>query len=152
MYQQPQFQWVEDNFTLPTGVGGLGLSESAEGQIVMYHGTNRANVASIMASGFHRSDDGLLGSGVYLSSDLKKARYYPNGHPEYDKVVFRVLVDVGRVITITNKNHPRGKTWQDCRYGPVFDTAWIPPGCGLVREVDCVWDPNRITILHIIEP
>ncbi|XP_053194939.1 uncharacterized protein LOC128379346 [Scomber japonicus] len=118
----------------------------------MYHGTNRANVASIMASGFHRSDDGLLGSGVYLSSDLKKACYYPNGHPEYDKVVIKVLVDVGRVITISDMDHPRRKTWQDPKYGEVFDTAWIPPGCGLVREVDCVRDPNQIMILDIIHP
>ncbi|CAK6981719.1 uncharacterized protein LOC128379345 [Scomber scombrus] len=153
MYQQPQFHWAEEPFTLPMGVGRLGLSEPVECQnYVMYHGTSRANIVSILRYGFFQSKRGLLGSGVYLSRDLKKASYYPNGHPDNDKVVFRVLVEVGRVITIDNKDHPRRKTWQDPRYGPVFDTAWIPPGCGLVREVDCVWDPNRITILDIIHP
>ncbi|KAK1876996.1 putative arabinosyltransferase A, partial [Dissostichus eleginoides] len=47
--------------------------------------------------------------------------------------------------------HPKQKTWHD----DGFDTAWVPPNCGMVKsglEEDCVWDPSRIKILEIINP
>uniref|UniRef100_A0A669EYZ0 PARP catalytic domain-containing protein n=1 Tax=Oreochromis niloticus TaxID=8128 RepID=A0A669EYZ0_ORENI len=118
---------------------------------VMYHGTTRANARSIQSSGFRQSSNGMLGRGVYLSRDLKKASRYPIGHPEHDRVVIKVQVNVGKVITINRQNHPLQKTWHDRGY----DTAWVPPKCGMVTsglEEDCVWDPKQITILETIEP
>ncbi|KAF3699735.1 hypothetical protein EXN66_Car015422 [Channa argus] len=106
-------------------------------------------------SGFRQSKDGMLGPGVYLSRDLQKASRYPIDHPEHDRVVIRVMVDVGKVIAINCQRHPRQKTWHDPKYGPVYDTAWVPPGCGMVKsglEEDCVWDPNRIQIIGTIKP
>nr|XP_033945134.1 uncharacterized protein LOC117451123 [Pseudochaenichthys georgianus] len=147
-----QYSWAEDDFDVPPGVGRLGLSAPGDNRkYVMYHGTTRAIAQSILATGFHPSPDGMLGRGVYLSRDLLKASRYPIGHPEHDKVVIKVVVNVGRVIAINHQYHPQRMTWHD--HG--FDTAWVPPNCGMVKsglEEDCVWDPSRITISKIINP
>ncbi|KAM6914457.1 uncharacterized protein PEZ65_014836 [Lycodopsis pacificus] len=151
-----QYQWAEDDFELPYGVFPLGLSAPVNNRkYVMYHGTTSRNAQSILAHGFSQSEDGMLGPGVYLSRDLQKASAYPKRHPQSDKVVIKVQVNVGEVIAINYQGHPRQKTWHDSRYGPVFDTAWVPPNCGMVPsglEEDCVWDPNRIKILKTINP
>uniref|UniRef100_A0A1A8TYY1 PARP catalytic domain-containing protein n=1 Tax=Nothobranchius furzeri TaxID=105023 RepID=A0A1A8TYY1_NOTFU len=145
------FQWEEDDF-LPPGVFRLDAEPPHDGRTyVMYHGTTQAYAQSIVASGFRRSSGGMLGPGVYLSRDLQKASRYPPNHPEWDKVVIKVKVNVGRVIVINRQNHPFQKTWSNQGY----DTAWVPPKCGMVRsglEENCVWDPRRIQILQLIEP
>ncbi|KAF3699734.1 hypothetical protein EXN66_Car015421 [Channa argus] len=150
------YQWAEDDFHLPYGVERLHLSAPVSGKkYVMYHGTSRMNAQTILASGFRQSKDGMLGPGVYLSRDLQKASRYPIDHPEHDRVVIRVKVDVGKVIAINCQRHPRQKTWHDPQYGQVYDTAWVPPNCGMVKsglEEDCVWDPNRIQIIGTIKP
>ncbi|KAI4821591.1 hypothetical protein KUCAC02_007189 [Chaenocephalus aceratus] len=123
-------QWAEDDFDVPTGV---------------------IKLQALSAPGFRPSPDGMLGRGVYLSRALLKASRYPIGHPEHDKVVIKVVVNVGRVIAINHQYHPQRKTWHD--HG--FDTAWVPPNSGMVKsglEEDCVWDPSRITISKIINP
>ena len=147
-----QFQWAEDDFDLPAGLSRLGHDEPvSDGMYVMYHGTTRQNAQAILTSGFRQSKDGMLGPGVYLSRDLQKASRYPINHPESDRVVLTVSVNVGKVIAIRYQNHPHQKTWHYLGY----DTAWVPPNCGMVKsglEEDCVWDPNRIQIINIIKP
>ncbi|XP_077411820.1 uncharacterized protein LOC144042760 [Vanacampus margaritifer] len=151
-----QYDWAEDDFELPQGVDPLGGAVPEDGRrYVMYHGTTRQSADLIVLSGFRQSTDGMLGCGVYLSRDLQKAKRYPLHHPDAEKVVLKVAVDVGRVIAINYQGHPRQKTWHDVRFGPVFDTAWVPPHCGMVPsglEEDCVWDPRRIAILDTIAP
>ncbi|KAF1379962.1 hypothetical protein PFLUV_G00181530 [Perca fluviatilis] len=151
-----QYQWAEDDFDMPEGVGRLGLSEPVSGgKYVMYHGTTKKTAQLILANGFKQSANGMLGPGVYLSRDLQKASRYPIDHPESDRIVIKVTVNVGKVIAINYQGHPRQKTWHDSRYGQVYDTAWVPPKCGMVKsglEEDCVWDPNRIKILKTIQP
>ncbi|XP_076137801.1 uncharacterized protein LOC143121328, partial [Alosa pseudoharengus] len=117
----------------------------------MYHGISREAAASILKTGFRQSSGGMLGRGVYLSRDLQKASRYPLELPESQRVVLRVRVNVGRVKKIDCQGHPLQKTWHDQGY----DTAWCPPGCGMVKselEEDCVWDPNRIGIIDVIYP
>ncbi|GAA6222121.1 uncharacterized protein LOC108888610 [Lates japonicus] len=147
-----RFQWAEDDFDLPVGVFPLGLSAPVNGRkYVMYHGTTRSNAQSILDNGFCQSRGGMLGRGVYLSRDLQKASRYPLHHPESDRVVVKVVVNVGRVIAINYQGHPLQKTWHNHGY----NTAWVPPNCGMVQsglEEDCVWDPNRIQIINIIKP
>ncbi|TNN22116.1 hypothetical protein EYF80_067771 [Liparis tanakae] len=149
-------QWAEDDFELPPGATRLQSSAPIKDTIyVMYHGTTKATAELILKSGFQQSADGMLGRGVYLSRDLQKASRYPIQSPESDRVVIKVKVNVGKVIAINYQEHPRQKNWHDSRYGEVFDTAWVPPNCGMVQsglEEDCVWDPNRIEILKIINP
>ncbi|GAA6069215.1 grass carp reovirus (GCRV)-induced gene 2e [Tachysurus ichikawai] len=87
----------------------------------------------------------------HLSQDLNKASRYPLELPEHQRVVIRVRVNVGRVIKIDYQGHQLQKTWHNRGY----DTAWCPPGCGMVRsglEEDCVWDPSRIEIIDVICP
>ncbi|KAM3598185.1 uncharacterized protein V6R79_014687 [Siganus canaliculatus] len=147
-----RYQWAENDFDPPRGAVRLGLSEPADGQqYVMYHGTSSRNAQSIVAAGFRPSSGGMLGRGVYLSRDLDKASRYPLNHPEHDRVVIKVVVDVGRVIKIDSQHHPRRTTWHE--HG--FDTAWVPPNCGMVKsglEEDCVWDPSRIKVTDTIKP
>ncbi|KAM3597971.1 uncharacterized protein V6R79_011906 [Siganus canaliculatus] len=147
-----QWQWAEDDFDPPSGAVRLGLSEPVDGrQYVMYHGTTRQNARLISDTGFRQSSGGMLGRGVYLSRDLDKASRYPIDHPEHDRVVIKVVVNVGRVKKIDCQGHQLQKTWHD--HG--FDTAWVPPNCGMVKsglEEDCVWDPSRIQIIGTIKP
>ncbi|XP_047436711.1 uncharacterized protein LOC125005407 [Mugil cephalus] len=145
-----QYQWAEDDF-LPAGAVRMTRQPDNNKTYVMYHGTTKANAQSILASGFQQSADGMLGRGVYLSRDLQKASRYPIGHPVFDRVVIKVVVNVGNVISINRQNHPYQKTWHDHGY----DTAWVPPKCGMVKsglEEDCVWDPKRIQIQQVMKP
>ncbi|KAM3597572.1 uncharacterized protein V6R79_006257 [Siganus canaliculatus] len=147
-----RYQWAEDDFDPPRGAVWMGCSAPVDDQIyVMYHGTTSRNAQMILARGFQRSSDGMLGPGVYLSRDLNKASRYPINHPEHDRVVIKVVVDVGRVKKIDRQRHRLQKTWHDHGY----DTAWVPPNCGMVKsglEEDCVWDPSRIQIIDTIRP
>ncbi|KAI5622472.1 GCRV inducedprotein 2i [Silurus asotus] len=143
--------WVEDD--LGQGVPCLeSRSEPIDGNVYkMYHGTSSHAADQIMKTGFKQSSVGMLGCGVYLSRDLAKASRYPLGLPENQRVVIRVRVRVGRVKKIDYQGHPMQKTWHDHGY----DTAWCPPGCGMVRsnlEEDCVWDPKRIEVTKVIRP
>uniref|UniRef100_A0A8P4K3T8 PARP catalytic domain-containing protein n=1 Tax=Dicentrarchus labrax TaxID=13489 RepID=A0A8P4K3T8_DICLA len=147
-----RYQWAEDDFVLPPGVVRLGVSKPVSGQTyVMYHGTTRQCAQSILRKGFRPSAGGMLGRGVYLSRDLEKASRYPIDCPESDRVVVRVKVNVGKVKAIKHQGHPLQKTWHDHGY----DTAWVPPNCGMVKsglEENCVWDPRRIQIIDTINP
>lgn len=119
-------------------------------EYTMYHGTHRRKARDIITSGFQRSADGLLGPGIYVSRDKKKAMCYPLNASNHDRVVFKVRVKVGQVKKIDCDNHPMQKTWHQNG----FDTAWVPPNSNITtirsgREEDCVWDPTRITIVDI---
>ncbi|XP_071402667.1 uncharacterized protein [Centroberyx affinis] len=151
-----RYEWAEEDFD-PPGVGRLvGHSAPTSGKFyIMYHGTSKHNARLIQRCGFKQSADGMLGPGVYLSRDLDKASRYPTKVDESERVVIKVKVNVGKVIVINKQYHPRQKTWHDYRYGEVYDTAWVPPNCGMVKsglEENCVWDPDRITVLKVISP
>ncbi|GLD48859.1 uncharacterized protein AKAME5_000275700 [Lates japonicus] len=60
---------------------------------------------------------------LYLSRDLKKASRYPINHPESDRAVVRVMVEVGKVIAINGQGHPMQKSWHD----KGSTTAWNLP-------------------------
>ncbi|XP_066566612.1 GCRV-induced gene 2p [Amia ocellicauda] len=116
----------------------------------MYHGTTVAQAQSIIQSGFQQSADGMLGAGVYVSRDQKKAKRYPLNAPPADRVVLKLSVDTGKVKRIDTDNHPLQKTWHSQGY----DTAWVPPNCGMKAvpsglEEDCVWDPQRVQVVDI---
>lgn len=120
------------------------------GIYTMYHGTSVASARSILAQGFRQSDTGMLGKGVYVSHDRTKAGRYPlNGH-DFDRVVLKLRVRVGRVKRIDKDNHPMQFTWSTMGY----DTAWVPPNCGMTSvpsglEEDCVFNPKNIRVVGI---
>ncbi|XP_052359246.1 uncharacterized protein LOC118383392 [Oncorhynchus keta] len=141
--------WGGDYFT--TSARRMGLSGPRNGRTyIMYHGTSWWAAQKIMAKGFFQSKCGMLGQGVYLSRDLEKASRYPLDLTEHQKVVIKVKVNVGKVKKVDRQGHPLQKTWHDKGY----DSAWVPPNCGMVKsglEENCVWDPNRITVLDTIK-
>lgn len=121
-----------------------------KGVYTMYHGTSIANARLILASGFQQSQGGMLGKGVYVSRDKKKAERYPLNNSPADRVVLKLHVRVGRVKRIDKDNHPMQYTWSTQGY----DTAWVPPNCGMKAvpsglEEDCVFDPKRVTVVGI---
>jgi RNA:NAD 2'-phosphotransferase (TPT1/KptA family) len=113
----------------------------------MYHGTSKEAAERIQKEGFKPSEGGMLGKGVYMSSDISKARAYAGG----GGVVLEAEVDVGKVKKIDRQHHPQQKTWQG-----QYDTAWVPPACGMVksgREESCIKDPHKIELaprVHIL--
>ncbi|MEQ2165937.1 hypothetical protein GOODEAATRI_022268 [Goodea atripinnis] len=146
-----RLQWAEADFDPPGACRLLTPQPDDHQTYIMYHGTTQTSAQGILANGFRQSPDGMLGPGVYLSRDLEKASRYPINHPELDKVVIKVKVNVGRVKAINCQNHPLQKTWHYHGY----DTAWVPPNCGMVKsglEENCVWDPSRIKIIRLIRP
>ncbi|KAA0720072.1 hypothetical protein E1301_Tti008301 [Triplophysa tibetana] len=146
--------WAEDDLGPGSPPCLQSYIEPQEGNIYrMYHGTTRDAAEKIKASGFKQSTKGMLGPGVYVSRDLEKASRYPldKNLPVDQRVVLRVLVDVGKVKKIDSQTHKLRTTWHDHGY----DTAWCPPNCNMVPsglEEDCVWDPKRITIIDEIRP
>lgn len=131
----------------------LGTSQQPKDQAVytMYHGTSMPNAKLIIANGFRQSSQGMLGKGVYVSRDRKKAERYPLNINQSDRVVLELRVRVGRVKRIDRDNHPMQYTWST----QGFDTAWVPPRCGMRAvpsglEEDCVFDPKRVKVVGIV--
>ncbi|CAK6950136.1 uncharacterized protein LOC128364946 [Scomber scombrus] len=130
----------------------LGASQTPQNRGVysMYHGTSIASARIIIANGFKPSTGGMLGKGVYVSRDKKKAAHYPLRSNPSDRVVFEVRVRVGRVKRIDKDNHPMQLNWSTKGY----NTAWVPPNCGMRSvpsglEEDCVFDPKRVKVIGI---
>ncbi|KAI1903774.1 hypothetical protein AGOR_G00030680 [Albula goreensis] len=117
----------------------------------MYHGTTKEAAENIKRNGFAPSADGMLGPGVYVSRDPEKASRYPLDVDSRDRRILELKVDVGKVKKIDHQGHPLQKSWHSKGY----DTAWVPPKCGMVPsglEEDCVWDPSRIKVTKVIKP
>ncbi|XP_045890199.1 uncharacterized protein LOC123959909 [Micropterus dolomieu] len=130
----------------------LGSSQEPKdkGVYTMYHGTSIANARLIISNGFQQSPRGMLGKGVYVSREKKKAERYPLNNNPSDRVVLQLRVRVGRVKRIDKDDHPMQYTWSTQGY----DTAWVPPNCGMKAvpsglEEDCVFDPKRVTVVGI---
>ncbi|XP_061585713.1 uncharacterized protein LOC133450824 [Cololabis saira] len=120
------------------------------GVYTMYHGTSVANARLIIANGFQQSSGGMLGKGVYVSRDRKKAERYPLKNNPSDRVSLELNVRVGRVKRIDKDNHPMQYSWSTQGY----DTAWVPPNCGMKAvpsglEEDCVFDPKNVKVVGI---
>ncbi|XP_063075932.1 uncharacterized protein LOC134465963 [Engraulis encrasicolus] len=115
---------------------------------IMYHGTTMQVAQMIKHAGFHPSSDGMLGRGVYVSRSFRKASRYPKGANGQERAVLTLSVRVGKVKRINRQGHPLQKSWHEAG----FDTAWVPPNCGMVNsglEESCIWDPRRIKVISI---
>lgn len=141
---------VDDGASFP----GVELDPSQKpqkrGVYTMYHGTSIASAKNIITNGFKQSSGGMLGKGVYVSRDKKKASHYPLNSQITNRVVLELRVRPGRVKRIDKDNHPLQLTWHSHGY----DTAWVPPKCGMKSvpsglEEDCVFDPKRVEVVGI---
>uniref|UniRef100_A0A672JNA7 Grass carp reovirus (GCRV)-induced gene 2p n=1 Tax=Salarias fasciatus TaxID=181472 RepID=A0A672JNA7_SALFA len=146
---------VDDGASFP-GVMLQSLNAEQEpkdrGVYTMYHGTSVASARLIIAKGFEQSQKGMLGKGVYVSRDRKKAQRYPLNARNSDRVVLELRVRVGRVKRIDKDDHPLQYTWNAKGY----DTAWVPPNCGMKAvpsglEEDCVFDPKRVQVVGVVQ-
>lgn len=132
---------------------GLQQTKNSKGKksYIMYHGTSFQSALLILQNGFRQSQKGMLGPGVYVTRSFQKATAYPKTLQMGDvPVVLLVRVRVGKVKRIDKVGHRLQKTWHQAGY----DTAWVPPNCGMVAsglEEDCVWDPRRIEVLDIMD-
>eukprot|EP00448_Togula_jolla_P007654 CAMPEP_0170613284 /NCGR_PEP_ID=MMETSP0224-20130122/24190_1 /TAXON_ID=285029 /ORGANISM="Togula jolla, Strain CCCM 725" /LENGTH=158 /DNA_ID=CAMNT_0010938875 /DNA_START=42 /DNA_END=518 /DNA_ORIENTATION=- len=111
-------------------------------KIKMYHGTTKENAQKIKSKGFMPSLDGMLGKGVYLSRDINKAKLHGDG------TIIVSEVSVGKVKRIDKQGHSMRKAWGSSGY----DSAWVPPNCGMVRrglEENCIRDPRRVKIIQV---
>ncbi|XP_056325288.1 grass carp reovirus (GCRV)-induced gene 2q [Danio aesculapii] len=124
-------------------------NQSGQKTYIMYHGTTMANAVLIQFRGFQPSSNGMLGPGVYVSRSRQKAARYPLCNRGQPLAILKLSVRVGKVKKIDRQGHPLQKSWHQHGY----DTAWVPPNCGMVPsglEEDCVYDPSRIKVLEII--
>lgn len=105
---------------------------------------------NILYYGFKPSTDGMLGPGVYVTRSFQKAAAYQKSLlPGEEQAILRLRVRVGKVKRIDYQHHPLQKTWHKEGY----DTAWVPPSCGMVPsglEENCVWDPRRIEVIDVL--
>lgn len=109
--------------------------------MTMYHGTSMSNATSILQEGFKPSSGGMLGKGVYLSADRKKAEKHGN-------TILTVQVKLGKVKKIDSQTHPLRTLWSS----QGFDSAWVPANCGMVGSrltETCVLDPDRIRVVSL---
>ncbi|KEG10416.1 hypothetical protein DQ04_03741090 [Trypanosoma grayi] len=113
------------------------LRECAPGkELIMFHGTTLEACKHIMREGFKPSMKGVLGEGVYLSRNVKKA-------VNYGPVIVECVVRVGSVVVIDKRNHHLRKNWPAHGY----QSAWIPPDAGVTAsglEEHCVHDTRRV--------
>uniref|UniRef100_A0A4W4FPK3 PARP catalytic domain-containing protein n=1 Tax=Electrophorus electricus TaxID=8005 RepID=A0A4W4FPK3_ELEEL len=125
--------------------------DNSQKRYIMYHGSTLRNARKIKRQGFIRSSDGMLGPGVYVSRSFRKACAYPKHLKAGQRaVVLKLSVRVGKVKKINRKGHPLQKSWSQAGY----DTAWVPPRCGVVKsglEENCIWDPKRIRVQEVLE-
>uniref|UniRef100_A0A8C4RHW3 Uncharacterized LOC114651557 n=1 Tax=Erpetoichthys calabaricus TaxID=27687 RepID=A0A8C4RHW3_ERPCA len=144
--------WAEFDSIIYTPTNLQSFTEPKDNNVyVMFHGTTRENAQLIKRNGFRPSQDGMLGKGVYVSRDIQKASRYPIEVEPSKRVVLKLNVNVGKVVKIDRQGHPWQKSWHSHGY----DTAWVPPNCGMVPsglEEDCIWDPSRIRVIEVMAP
>ena len=83
--------------TKPVHQGDCSNNE-VERVFVMYHGTKSQRIDSILQYGLMPSEDGMLGPGIYVSTDFNKAK-------KYGDVVLKILVYVGKVRNILSEKY-----------------------------------------------
>ncbi|CAJ1433496.1 unnamed protein product [Effrenium voratum] len=125
----------------------------AEGQWVrVFHGTTLDNAKKIQWEGFIPSKNGMLGSGVYVSRDLRKVWNYGRIHKRVKGVVatgviMELEVFVGKLCIVDRQGHTFQRRWRE-----EFDTAWVPANSGMVhsnREEACVKSAAWIRVVRI---
>eukprot|EP00434_Breviolum_minutum_P015587 symbB.v1.2.013730.t1/scaffold977.1/size148281/13 len=94
--------------------------------------------------GFNFSKDGLLGAGVYVTTDESKAKAFAGN----DGHVLRVAANLGRVQTV-DARAARKHGFSETGWHKTHDTAYVPQGEGVARPEHCVKDPARVIPLRV---
>ena len=112
----------------------------------VYHGTSKSAADDIMGSGFRPSSDGLLGGGVYVTTDRSKAVDFARGHGD-DGVVIVGRAQFGATANVDARDARRGK-YSETSWRESHDSVYVPRGEGVARPEHCVKDPSRVKPLY----
>ena len=112
----------------------------------VYHGTSKANADAILGSGFRPSSSGMLGPGVYVTTDRSKAVAFAKEHGDDGRVIVG-RAQFGKTATVDATDARRGK-YPETGWQSSNDTAYVPRGEGVARPEHCVKDPARVKPLY----
>ena len=124
----------------------------------MWHGTSSAaGMEIVRAQRFKPSAKGLLGPGIYLSRNRRKAEHYRRKAGD-DGVMLRCRARMGACKTLV-KRDPLMKTWHDeidPKLGYHYNSAFAPEGVTKIRgqpsrEEHCIFNPDRIDRIEIFD-
>lgn len=117
-----------------------------DNQYIMYHGTTKTAAVSILRYGFQKSQEGLLGPGIYCTRDIRKAyRYGPT--------ILKLVVNVGTIYPVRYIDDPLRTDWK--KHG--FDSAFADENSHLKKfqvkngcfEEFCIWSPRQVRVHKI---
>jgi hypothetical protein len=87
----------------------------------------------------------MLGRGIYVTTTLEKALNYAKLKP-YSGAVLQLHLDLGRCYSVSSRDDPYIRTWQDQGY----DSAYAAAGVIGNREEHCIKDPSRIRVTNVV--
>eukprot|EP00435_Cladocopium_sp_Y103_P048280 s473_g14.t1 len=106
---------------------------------MVYHGTSKESADAILKKGFNPSKDGLLGRGVYVTTDLGKAQAFAGS----DGRILRAAANLGSLGTVDARQARQGG-YSETAWQRSHDAAYVPQGEGVARPEHCVKDPARV--------
>eukprot|EP00284_Hemiselmis_tepida_P010537 CAMPEP_0174917970 /NCGR_PEP_ID=MMETSP1355-20121228/2816_1 /TAXON_ID=464990 /ORGANISM="Hemiselmis tepida, Strain CCMP443" /LENGTH=292 /DNA_ID=CAMNT_0016163125 /DNA_START=42 /DNA_END=917 /DNA_ORIENTATION=+ len=111
------------------GTAGAGKpGDTPKTSVIMYHGTSKDSLKSIMKEGLAVSFEGPLGKGVYLSGCYDDALEYAKGSEGGEGVVIAVLVDAVSIAFLGDPASIAGaKDWRTLDVARGCEMAWVPP-------------------------
>ena len=112
----------------------------------VYHCTSKAAANAIMDGGFRPSLNGMLGAGVYCTTDRSKAVAFAKGYGDDGRVIVG-RTQFGNTATVDATDARRGK-YSETGWQRSHDTAYVPRGEGVSRPEHCVKDPERVRPLY----
>eukprot|EP00913_Durusdinium_trenchii_P011755 g11041.t1 len=95
--------------------------------------------SAILKKGFNPSKDGLLGKGVYVTTDRSKAQAFAGD----DGRILRAAANLGHVQTV-DARAARKYGFSETAWHKTHDSAYVPQGEGVARPEHCVKDPARV--------
>ncbi|CAK9013643.1 unnamed protein product [Durusdinium trenchii] len=111
---------------------------------MVYHGTSKDAAQAILKKGFNPSKDGLLGKGVYVTTDRSKAQAFAGD----DGRILRAAANLGHVQTV-DARAARKYGFSETAWHKTHDSAYVPQGEGVARPEHCVKDPARVIPLGV---
>lgn len=119
---------------------------AAAGAQVVYHGTSKTSANAIMRGGFKASEKGMLGPGVYVTTDKGKAADFARRHGS-DGRVLKAYAYLGKTTTV-DASAAREGGFSESSWQRGFDSAFTPRGEGVNRPEHCVKDPSRVVPVY----
>lgn len=111
----------------------------------VYHGTSASKAAAIMKEGFKPSKSGLLGQGIYVTTDQSKAQAFAGT----DGAVVRAVANPGN-MKVVDARGAREHGHSESSWQKAHDSAFVPKGEGVARPEHCIKDPQRVSPVGVL--